>query len=95
MRYQYVENAEEYLNYDWPVVKATDYLEIIRSGARSSEAYAAPRAAVIALVMGELVEGEGRFLDQIVNGSWYYPTKINLITYCKVSEAGPGNLLLA
>ena len=72
IREQYVQQAEEYLNYDWPVVKATDYLEIIRSGSRNSHAYAAPRAAVTALVMGELMEGEGRFMDQIVNGVWYY-----------------------
>ncbi len=72
MREEYIEKAEEYLNYDWPVVKATDYLEIIRSGDRCQEVYSAPRNALMALVMGELVEGEGRFIDQIVNGVWYY-----------------------
>ncbi len=69
---QYIGEAEEYLDYDWPVVKATDYLEIIRSGDRRQEVYAAPRAALLALAMGELAEGEGRFIDQIVNGAWYY-----------------------
>jgi hypothetical protein len=69
---QYIEDAEKYVNYDWPVVKATEYLEIIRSGDRRQEAYAAPRSALMALVMGELVEGKGRFTDQIVNGVWYY-----------------------
>ena len=69
---QYIEEAEKYLSYDWPVVKATEYLEIIRSGDRRQEAYAAPRAALMALVMGELAEGKGRFTDQIVNGVWYY-----------------------
>jgi len=69
---EYISNAEEYLDYDWPVVKATDYLEIIRSGDRRQEVYAAPRAALTALVMGELAEGQGRFVDQIVNGVWYY-----------------------
>ncbi len=72
IRQQYIREAAEYLDYDWPVVKATDYLEIIRSGDRRQEVYAAPRAALTALVMGELAEGEGRFLDQIVNGVWYY-----------------------
>ena len=69
---QYVREAQEKLEYDWPVVKATDYLEIIRSGDRRQGVYAAPRAALMALVMGELVEGKGRFLDQIINGVWYY-----------------------
>jgi len=72
LREQYIKEAEEYLDYNWPVVKATDYLEIIRSGDRNQDAYAAPRSALLAMVMGELVEGEGRFIDQIVNGAWYY-----------------------
>lgn len=71
-RKQYIEDAEKYLGYDWPVVKATDYIEIIRSGDRRQDVYAAPRVALTALVMGELVEGKGRFTDQIVNGVWYY-----------------------
>ncbi len=72
LRDQYIDRAEEKLNYDWPVVKATDYLEIIRSGDRRQSVYSAPRSALMALTMGELVEGKGRFLDQIVNGVWYY-----------------------
>lgn len=69
---QYIEEAEKSQEYNWPVVKATDYLEIIRSGNRRQEVYAAPREALMALVMGELAEGKGRFTDQIVNGVWYY-----------------------
>jgi hypothetical protein len=72
LKQQYMEEAEEALDYDWPIVKATDYLEIIRSGDRRQEVYAAPRAALLALVMGELAEGKGRFIDQIINGVWYY-----------------------
>ena len=71
-RKQYIEAAEKAISYNWPVVKATDYLEIIRSGDRRQEVYAAPREALTALVMGELAEGKGRFMDQIVNGVWYY-----------------------
>jgi hypothetical protein len=72
LKKQYIEEAEKSLDYDWPVVKATDYIEIIRSGDRRQSVYAAPRAALMALVMGELTEGKGRFMDQIVNGVWYY-----------------------
>lgn len=72
LKTQYVQEAEKYTDYNWPVVKATDYLEIIRSGERNQGAYAAPRSALMALVMGELAEGKGRFIDQIVNGVWYY-----------------------
>lgn len=72
MKKQYIAEAGEYIDYNWPVVKATDYLEIIRSGDRRQEVYAACRAALMAVVMGELIEGEGRFIDQIINGVWYY-----------------------
>lgn len=72
LRDAYISKAEKCLNYNWPVVKATDYLEIIRSGNRHQEAYAAPGNTLITLVMGELVEGRGRFIDQIINGVWYY-----------------------
>lgn len=74
IRQEYVSKAEGYLNYSWPVVKATDYLEFIRSGNRrpEEEAYSGSRNALDALVMGELVEGKGRFMDQIVNAVWYY-----------------------
>ncbi len=72
IRSEYISKAEQYLKYDWPVVKATDYLEFIRSGDRRQGAYAACSNALISLVMGELVEGKGRFIDQIINGVWYY-----------------------
>jgi hypothetical protein len=66
----YIENADGYLSYDWPVVKASDYLEFIRSGDRRQQVYAACSNALISLVMGELAEGKGRFMDQIINAVW-------------------------
>ena len=72
LRKDYISRAEGYLNFDWPVVKATDYLEFIRSGERRQGAYAAPSRALNSLVIGELIEGKGRFIDQIINAVWYY-----------------------
>ena len=72
IRNQYIKNAEADLNYNWPTVKATDYLASIRCGDRQDEVYNAPRSVLTALVMGELTEGKGRFIDQIINGVWYY-----------------------
>jgi len=68
---QYIANAEKCLNYEWPSVKATDFLEFVRSGNRRGEAFGAPRGALLSLIMGELAEGKGRFIDQIINGVWY------------------------
>lgn len=72
IRNEYIKSAEAALNYNWPSIKATDYLEFVRSGDLRDDIYSAPRSALIALVMGELAEGKGRFLDQIVNGVWFY-----------------------
>jgi hypothetical protein len=72
IRQEYIAKAEPYLVYNWPVVKATDYLEFIRSGDRNQQACSACSNALITLVMGELVEGKGRFIDQIINAVWYY-----------------------
>jgi len=72
IRQEYIKKAEDYLDYNWPVVKATDYLEFIRSGDRRQNVYSACSNALISLVMGELVEGKERFMDQIINAVWYY-----------------------
>jgi len=72
LRKDYIARAESYLDYSWPAVKATDYLEIIRSGDRRQDIYAAPSRALNSLVIGELVEGKGRFMDQIINAVWFY-----------------------
>ena len=72
IRQEYIKRAEGYLDYNWPVVKATDYLEFIRSGDRRQQVYSACSNALTSLVMGELVEAKGRFIDQIINAVWYY-----------------------
>jgi hypothetical protein len=72
IREKYIKDAENVLNYNWPAIKATDYLEVVRSGDRRDEVYNAPRSVLTALIMGELAEGKGRFIDQIVNGVWFY-----------------------
>lgn len=43
LRKEYIAKAEASLEYNWPVVKATDYLEFIRSGDRRQGVYAACR----------------------------------------------------
>jgi hypothetical protein len=69
---QYINEAEKVLDFSWPAIKATDYLEILRTGQRLHDQFVLPHDVLRALIMGELTEGKGRFLDQIVNGVWYY-----------------------
>lgn len=65
-----IKDGEKYLNYEWQVVKATDYLEFERSGNREimQSPYNNNNQAVVALLMAELAEGKGRFMDQLING---------------------------
>jgi hypothetical protein len=72
VRSELVANGEEYLGYDWPALPATLFLEFARNGNRSryQDKHFARRAALTHLVMAECVEGQGRFLDDIVNGIW-------------------------
>lgn len=66
----YIKRGEKALNHDWPRVKATDYLEYERSGDRNimEAPLNANNTAVADLLLAELAEGEGRFIDQLING---------------------------
>lgn len=65
--------GEKMLNYRWQVVRATDYLEYERSGERNimQNPYEANRKAISTLMMAELAEGKGRFVDQLINGVFF------------------------
>lgn len=68
----YVGQGERYLSADWPSLPATLFMEFQRKGIRSTYERASfqRRNALAALVVAECIEGEGRFLDAIVNGVW-------------------------
>ncbi len=62
--------GERYLNYNYPPLYATDYMRFKRTGDRGSfeDVYFARRHALCALTLAECVQGQGRFLDDIING---------------------------
>lgn len=68
-----IKRGEKQLNYEWKVIKATDYIEYERSGNRNvmQNPNSDNNNALADLVMAELAEGNGRFLDQIINGVYY------------------------
>ena len=67
-----LQKAEPYLNFCWPMILATDYMECFRSGNRAQQEtpYFARRDALSILVLAECFENRGRFLNQIINGIW-------------------------
>ena len=66
----YIRQGEKLLDYSWKIVKATDYLEFERSGNRNimESPFDANNRAITQLLLAELAEGKGRFIDQLVNG---------------------------
>ena len=62
--------GEEYLNYDWPVIKATQYMEFVKSGDRLAQETPSfsRRRALLALLKAEILEYKGRFIPDIVDG---------------------------
>lgn len=72
VRAAHIERGAEALGYVWPALPATRYLEFSRIGNRSNfEALHFDRRHTLeTLALAECMEGEGRFLDDIVNGVW-------------------------
>ncbi len=58
----------------WNLVLATDYMEFERTGARTvmEQPYHANVNKLSSLMMAELAEGKGRFIDDIINGVWLF-----------------------
>jgi len=67
-----VKRAESYINYDWPSIPATTSLLIQRTGNRSEyESISFKKREVLGtLVLAEVYENKGRFIDPIINGVW-------------------------
>lgn len=82
-----IREGERLLNYEWLLVRATDYLEFERTGNRyvMQDRLNKNRSAINSLMFAELAEGKGRFIDQLINGvylsceitSWVYSAHLS------------------
>jgi len=72
VRDAHIRKAEGHLDSDWITPKASVFMEYVRNGNRSNyQAVSFGRRTKLAeLVLGECMEGKGRFLDDIMNGIW-------------------------
>ena len=68
-----IKQGEQFLDYEWKVVKAMDYMEYELSGNRNvmQNPLGANNRAIGTLFAAELAEGKGRFIPQIINGVWH------------------------
>lgn len=67
-----LKEADKGLSFDWPSLPATLYLQYRDNGNRVNfeNAQSERRKVLSALVAGELVDGKGKYIPQIVNGLW-------------------------
>lgn len=67
---EFIKQGEKLLDYQWKVVPASSYLEYERSGNRDvmQNPFNSNNGAIASLLMAELAEGKGRFIDQLING---------------------------
>lgn len=68
----YIKRGEACLDYEWRIFKAADFLEYERSGERREGDWGSNTRALANLLMAELAEGKGRFIDQIINGVYMF-----------------------
>ena len=93
----YIKRGEKALAHDWPRVKATDYLEYERSGNRKimENPLDANNSAVADLLMAELAEGKGRFVDQLINGVYAAAEMTSWALSAHIPAVKPGRSLQA
>lgn len=68
-----IRQGEQFLKYNWQVIKASDFLAYERIGSRNrmQGPHNKNNMALSALILAELAEGKGRFLEQIVDGIFF------------------------
>ncbi|WP_051620666.1 heparinase II/III domain-containing protein [Paenibacillus sp. UNC451MF] len=72
LRLSVIAEGEKYLDYSWPILTATMYMEFLNNGNRTryDGPYHLRRRAVTSLALAECVENKGRFLNDLINGIW-------------------------
>ena len=67
-----IQQAEVLLGYQWPMTRASVFLDFAENGNRTNfeKLSFSRRDALSTLVVAELIENKGRFMDDIVDGIW-------------------------
>ncbi|WNR43851.1 heparinase II/III domain-containing protein [Paenibacillus roseipurpureus] len=70
----WVTQAESYLNYEWPVLRATAFMAYFEEGSRKpyDSVETERRNALCTLLIAECMEAKGRFLREITNVIWLF-----------------------
>ncbi|QHW32894.1 hypothetical protein GZH47_20150 [Paenibacillus rhizovicinus] len=73
-RERWIALAEQYHDYAWPALKVEDYRAYWTSGEMNKQMRAVfeRRSVLGILAMAECIEGQGRFLNQVINGIYVH-----------------------
>lgn len=79
LREDFIKKAEKRLKYKWQHIPASTFIALNSSGDKQAmrKIEGENRQAIIDLMAGELAEGEGRFLQQLADGMWFYATSFH------------------
>lgn len=72
LRHDWISEAEMYLNYEWPALRATAFMAYFEEGSRApyDSVENERRAVLCTLLIAECLEAKGRFLRQLVDVIW-------------------------
>lgn len=89
---QAIAMGEKALDYRWSSVTVTSYLDFGRKGIRipNDEHIAARYGALGSLVLAELIEGKGRFMDAIADGAWSLCEQSTWVATAHIALQGSG-----
>ncbi|WP_284639303.1 hypothetical protein [Paenibacillus silviterrae] len=81
LRQSVVSEGEKYIDYSWPALTASMYMEFLQNGNRTryDEPYHLRRRAVTSLALAECVENKGRFVKDLINGIWLISEESNWV----------------
>ncbi|WNR43031.1 heparinase II/III family protein [Paenibacillus roseipurpureus] len=96
IRKSVIAEGEKYLNFNWPSLTASMYMEFSHNGNRTryDNPYHARRRAVTSLALAECVENVGRFIKDLIDGVWLISEESNWVisAHNKMSQEKHPNL---
>ena len=89
-----IKAGEKILDYQWQHIPATAYLEYSRKGTDyQMKPYWTNRENINILMLAELAEGKGRFVDQLINGVYYSCESTSWVISSHLKNQNPRCLL--
>lgn len=94
LRDAHLSRGEKSLGFEWPPINAWLFLDFVRTGKQDHDIHlwGIRRTTLCDLVIAECIEGDGRFIDDIINGIWAICEESywGVTPHLTAQKAGPG-----